>query len=125
MADGAASNARIFGLICTLILILSGGARAQVVSSAPASTSGWSFNIAPYVWLPTISSDLQASGPRGGNVSTSISAGFGDYISNLNFATMLGGKARYDRFSIMTNLVYVNASLTSDVSHLSSVNIGP
>jgi hypothetical protein len=112
------------GAICALALALP--ARAQIASTPPASGSqpGWSFALTPYVWLPTISADLQANGPRGGSVSTNVSAGFGDYISDINFATMLGGVARYDRFSIMTDLVYMNASLTSDVSHLSTVNLG-
>ena len=112
------------GAICALALALP--ARAQIASTqpAPGSQPGWSFALTPYVWLPTISADLQANGPRGGSVSTNISAGFGDYISDINFATMLGGVARYDRFSIMTDLVYMNASLTSDVSRLSTVNIG-
>ena len=37
---------------------------------------------------------------------------------------MIGGEARYDRFSIMTDLVYANASLTTSDSHLSQVNLG-
>ena len=86
---------------------------------------GWQFAITPYAWLPMISANLQANGPRGGSVSTTISAGIGDYISDINFAAMVGGVARYDRFSVMTDLVYMNASLTSSVSHLSTINLGP
>lgn len=103
-------------------------ARAQVISSPPPSAgtpAGWSFTVAPYIWLPSISASLRANGQRGGTVDSTIRAGVGDYISDLNFALMLGGAARYGRFSVLTDLVYVNASLTSDVSHLSSVNLGP
>jgi hypothetical protein len=70
------------------------------------------------------SANLQANTPRRGTASTTIDAGIGDYISDLNFGLMLGGAARYDRFSIMTDLVYANASLTSSRSHFSSINLG-
>lgn len=102
-------------------------AHAQIASAPPpqGSMPGWSFAVTPYVWLPTLSADLRANGPRGGTASTSISAGIGDYISEINAGLMLGAEARHDRFSVLTDLIYVNTSLTSSVSHLSSVNLGP
>ncbi len=100
-------------------------ARAQVASAPPAATPGWSFAVTPYAWLPTISSTFGAQGPLGGTVSASISAGIGDYLSDLNFAAMAGAQMRYDRFSVMTDFVYMNASLTTSTSHLSSINFGP
>jgi hypothetical protein len=100
-------------------------ARAQVVSTSPApvTASGWTFSVTPYAWLPTISTRYSYTGPREGTVTNTISSGVGDYISKLNFGLMLGGEARYDRFSIMTDLVYANASLTTSDSHFSSVNL--
>ncbi len=102
-------------------------ARAQIASNAPSpeSASGWTFAVTPYVWLPRISTTFSYDGPQGGNVTTNISAGIGDYISDINFGMLIGGVARYDRFSILTDLVYLNASLTTSNSHLSSVNLGP
>jgi hypothetical protein len=101
-------------------------AHAQIASTpAPqGSMPGWSFAVTPYVWLPTLSADLRANGPRGGTANTSISAGIGDYISDINAGLMLGAEARHGRFSVLTDLIYVNTSLTSSVSHLSSVNLG-
>ncbi len=112
--------------IC-LLAAASPAGHAQIATSPPppaGSMPGWSFAINPYIWLPTISANLQASGPLGGTVSTSISAGIGDYISDINFAAMVGGVARYDRFSVMTDLIYMNASMTSNTSHLSTVDLG-
>ena len=57
-------------------------------------------------------------------MTNTISAGIGDYISQLNFGLMIGGEARYDRFSVMSDLVYANASFTTSNSHFSSVNLG-
>ena len=67
---------------------------------------------------------MDYTGPRGANVTTNISAGIGDYLSELNFGLMIGGVARYDRFSVMTDLVYANASIATSNSHFSSVNLG-
>jgi opacity protein-like surface antigen len=120
---------RIRTIIVTMCLLAatSSAGNAQVASSPPppaGSVPSWSFAVNPYVWLPTLSANLQANGPRGGTVSTSISAGIGDYISYINFTAMVGGVARYGRFSVMTDLVYMNASMTSSTSHLSTVNVG-
>src|SRR5271166_1363651 len=106
---------------------LAPAARAQVASTPPGpeSAAGWTFSITPYAWLPTVSTTYTYTGPRGAfSVTNTISAGIGDYISELNFALMLGGEARYDRFTIMTDLVYANASVTTKNSHFSSVNLG-
>jgi opacity protein-like surface antigen len=109
------------------ILGLSSGARAQVANLPPTqqSAAGWTFAITPYAWLPTISTTFSATGPRGGTVTNTISAGIGDYLSKLNFGLMLGGEARYDRFTVMTDLVYANASITTSNSSFSRLNLGP
>ena len=102
-------------------------AHAQIASTPPAAGggAGWIFSITPYAWLPTVSSTSSFTGPRGATVTNTISVGIGDYLSELNFALMGGGEARYDRFTIMTDLVYANASITTSNSHFSSVNLGP
>ena len=102
-------------------------AHAQIASLPPPQgpMPGWSFAVTPYLWIPTLSADLRATGPRGATVSTSVSAGIGDYISDINAGLMFGAVARHDRFSVLTDFMYVNTSLTSSVSHLSSVNLGP
>jgi opacity protein-like surface antigen len=102
-------------------------ARAQVASSPPPpeSTPGWSFAVTPYLWMPTISAKLQYNTPRGGTVGTTVSAGIGDYLTDINAGVMLGGVARYDRFSVLTDLIYLNLSLTSSTTHIGTVNLGP
>jgi opacity protein-like surface antigen len=56
-------------------------------------------------------------------VTSTTSAGIGDYISELNFGLMVGAEARYNRFTLMTDLVYANASVTTSNNHFSSVNL--
>ena len=109
------------------ILALAAAARAQVANLPPTqqSATGWTFAITPYAWLPTISTTFSATGPRGGTVTNTISAGIGDYLSEINFGLMLGGEARYGRFTVMTDLLYLNASITTSNSHFSTLNLGP
>src|ERR1700739_2483650 len=121
-----ASLARLVAAAFCFFAVAS-AARAQVASTPPppGSGGGWIFSITPYAWLPTVSTTYSYTGPRGASVTNSISAGIGDYISELNFGLMVGGEARYDRFTIMTDLVYANASITTSNSHFPSVNLGP
>jgi hypothetical protein len=74
----------------------------------PADASGWSFNIAPYLWLPTVNANLSYDLPPalGGRLPTDVSSGPGDYISKLHFATAFAADARYGQFSILTDYMY-------------------
>ena len=122
---------RLIASLASLVVVALAFSRSprparQAVSTPPAAGSGagWTFSITPYAWLPTVSTTYSYIAPRAGSVTNTISAGIGDYISDLNFALFLGGEARYDRFTIMTDLVYANASITTSNSHFSSVNLG-
>jgi hypothetical protein len=89
------------------------GARAQQPnSSAPqaATASGWTFNLSPYLWMPSVNADVNFTLPPalGGTVSANPSFGFGDLVSHLNFAAMGTADARYDRFSVLTDVMYMN-----------------
>jgi hypothetical protein len=111
--------------LCTILA--ASPARAQIATSPspPAgSVPGWSFAINPYIWLPRIVENMKASTPSGGTVNMKIDVGPGDYLTLVNFAAMVGGVARNGRFSVMTDLIYLNDSITSNVSNLSTVNLG-
>jgi hypothetical protein len=101
-------------------------ARAQVVnlSPPPQLESGWTFAVTPYAWLPMVSSTYSYQTPRGGTVTNTISAGIGEYLTDINSVVFIGGAARNDRFSVLTDLVYANASLTTDRAHFSTLNLG-
>jgi hypothetical protein len=119
---------RLVALAVACVVLAASSARAQVTSTQPQTggvTTGWTFNITPYAWLPTLRSNLNYTTPRGNSLSENISAGIGDYISDINLAAMVGGEARYGRFSVLTDVVYTNLSLTTSNTHLGAVNIGP
>ena len=102
-----------------------GPAAAQVTSTQAPSpgTPGWSFAITPYFWLATVRANFVYSTPRGDSVTDHITAGINDYLSDLNAAGMVGGEARYDRFSLMTDGLFMSLSLTTNTSHLGHVNL--
>lgn len=95
----------------------SSGAAAQDNGLRP----GWSFEIAPYLWLPTVSANLRYNVPTNFGGTADVRAEADDYFANLNAALALAGTVRYDRFSLMTDIMYVSASAGS--SRVESVNI--
>jgi hypothetical protein len=105
----------IAALTCFLMSLSSWAASAQQPATQASTSSGWIFNVAPYIWLPTVHANLQYNLPPtlGGRLPTELSSGPGDYISNLNFAAMLAADARYDRFSVLTDFIYTNANAGS------------
>jgi hypothetical protein len=103
---------------------MSGAQAQQPVSlgQQPANPSGWTFNVAPYLWIAHINSTVNLDLPPalGGTVSASSTIGFGDLVSHLNFGLMVAADAQYDKFSLLTDFMYMNLSATA--SHIKSVN---
>jgi hypothetical protein len=88
-------------------------ARAQQpisIGQTAANPSDLTINIAPYVWFANINATANLGLPPalGGSVTTDTSAGFGDILSHLNFATFIAAEAQYQRFSLLTDFIYLN-----------------
>ena len=90
---------------------------ATVLTIAPLSPAqaggsdsdpnGLSFQVTPYLWFAGIDGDV-ATLP---SVPTaSVEAGFDDIIENTDFAIMLIGEVRGDRFGALVDLIYMNLS---------------
>ena len=95
-----------------LVARVTAGARAQQPTGSgqqAAEPSGWTFNIAPYGWLANINmtSNLPLPPKLGGTVTTDSSIGFGNLLSHLNFVAMVAADAQYDRFSVLTDFMYI------------------
>lgn len=83
---------------------------------------GWSFEIAPYAWLPSVDATLRYGNLRSPLAgSADVKADADDYFANLNFATAFSATARYDRFTLLTDVIYVSAD--SGSSRVDSVNV--
>lgn len=80
----------------------------------------WQFQITPYVWLPTISADLNFDPPPGGGGGgPSIDAGPTDWLELINGVMLINAGVQKGRFSLSTDLVFL--SLESDEDRVASV----
>jgi hypothetical protein len=84
--------------------------------------SGWTFSLVPYLWLPRINTTLDYNLPPAlaGKAPTDVSAGPLDYLPTLHFALPVAGEARYDRFSVITDVLYMSLGTTS--SHIKELD---
>ena len=114
-------NRIVMGAVLTAALLATGsmsGARAQQpmgLGQPATGPSGWTFDVAPYLWFANINTNLSFNLPPalGGTVTASPSVGFGDLVSHLNIGLMGAADARYDRFSVLTDFMYLNLGGTA------------
>jgi hypothetical protein len=83
---------------------------------------GWSFSLTPYIWLPNINGTLKYAIPPGGGGRPEVETGPNDYLENLSFALMLAGEARKGKWSVFTDLIYLD--FDSEGSTVKAVNFG-
>lgn len=94
------------GAAAALITLgISSGAAAQ----QDAPRAGWSFDVAPYLWLPAISGNLRYDLPQRPSGSADVKLDAGDYFEQLNAALVVAATARHGRFTVLTDLMYVSA----------------
>lgn len=74
----------------------------------PAETrpDGWSFSFSPYFWAAGLDGKTQVFGLP----AVDVSQNFGDILSDLDFSFMAAGDARYDRYSVFTDMSYVRVT---------------
>ena len=111
-------------LACTAALVapLESRAQAQGLSMEPDK---WVFSITPYLWLPNINGTLNYGLPTGVSATPSVEIGADQYFSDLKMAALIAGEARKDRWSIFTDVMYMNfGSEQSAVKSIDFVSIG-
>jgi hypothetical protein len=92
-------------------------------AAAHADEPGWQFQLTPYVWLPTISGNLNYGPPAGGDDGAPrVDVGPTDWLDLLNSAFLLRGEARKERFFVFADVVYLG--LESDDDRVVSVSPG-
>ena len=85
-------------LLCGLIFLTALPLQAQ------QPTEGWTFAVTPYLWLPNVDGTLKYSGGGGPEVGV----GPNNYLENLSAALMLSGEARNGKWSIVSDLIYLD-----------------
>jgi hypothetical protein len=89
---------------------------AQAANTADPFDGNWHFSLTPYLWLPNLngSADVRLPGVRDRLANTieevrvDAEIGPNDYLENLQFALMLTGEARKGRWSVLTDIIYVD-----------------
>ena len=86
-----------------------------------AAAEQWTFSITPYLWLPNINGTLKYSVPPGTG-SPEVEAGPNDYLQNLQAVIMIAGEVRKDRWSVFTDLIYLDFS--DEESSVKAIDFG-
>src|SRR5262245_21166804 len=98
-----------------------------VAVSLPVAAQGtgepWKFSLMPYVWLPSMDGSLRYGPPAPGVASPNVSTDASSLLSDLDAALMVTGDARKGRWSIGTDIMYLD--LTSANSGIRSVDFNP
>ena len=107
------ANSIRLGLSFAVVAMICTGVQAADVSPLMApppqpaeSQPGWTFSVAPYFWMAGLSGDTSQFGLP----TVHMDADFGDILDHLDFAFMAAGEARYDRFSIIGDIIYTKLS---------------
>ena len=98
-------------LLCAVAAAAALGGNAPGVSADEQTSSGWKFNVSPYLWLAGISGTV---GTLPGLPPADINDSFSDVWDNLQFAGMIAGSARKGRFSMAGDLQYVHTEAKDD-----------
>ncbi len=107
-------------LMLTVIFAPIFTAQAQAQSDAPPADH-WKFSITPYLWLPNVNGTLKYSVPPGAG-SPEVEAGPNDYLQNLQAVIMISGEVRKDRWSVFTDLIYLE--FADEKSSVKAVDFG-
>jgi hypothetical protein len=95
---------RLRELLCAIAAVVLAG-NAPGVSADEQSSSGWKFNVSPYLWAAGISGKV---GTLPGLPPADVDESFSDLWNDLQFAGMIAGSARKGRFSMAGDLQYVH-----------------
>jgi len=83
---------------------------ADAVEPPPPSAPVWTFTAAPYGWAAGLDGTVGVFGLP----PVQVDASFGDILENFDIGFMGAGEARYGRFGIAMDLLYLKVSTSAD-----------
>jgi len=96
---------------------------AAVPPAEPPASSGWSFAVTPYLWLPSVDGSLRFSAGDGEPPTPETGVDDKSLIDYLDGAFMIGGEVKKDRWLLLTDFLYVGFGNTD--SEVKAVNFNP
>jgi hypothetical protein len=109
----------IAGLAAALVLVaLATPRRAAGQIFAQPEGDQWGIAVALNPWLPTVNGDLKYELPSGGTVGGDFNVKIGpnDYLTHLKFALPIVIDIRNQRYSVLTDVTYLNLSQDSNIT---------
>jgi hypothetical protein len=95
---------------------------SRLAAQGQQTPDRWTFAVTPYLWLPNINGTLKYSVPPGGNGTPEVTTGPNNYLQNLSALLMLAGEARRGKWSIVSDLIYLD--FDGQKSSVRAVNFG-
>jgi hypothetical protein len=102
---------RYLPLLALVAGLIPAASRAQSPTQAPPPAGpGWEFSVTPYLWAPSIDGKLRYSVPPGSGGASTADVGIDNVnlLEALNAAAMIAAEARYGRYSILTDFIYLD-----------------
>jgi hypothetical protein len=91
--------------------------------TAKDDTDKWTVSIQPYIWFPSIDTTLKyVTLPNGSTGQPEISVDADDLLESLNMAALLTTEFRKGKWSITTDLIYMDAS--AEDARVENINFG-
>ena len=110
---------RIVAFFAMLLGVCGGAIAADMPTKAPIAPApaipGWTFSLTPYFWAVSLNGPLTVKGR-----TADVDVGFFDILEHTQFPTDLFelaalGEARYGRFALLTDIVYLKAGIGASV----------
>jgi len=76
-------------------------------ATAIAADGDWEWYVAPYIWLPTITADLDTRGPGGGGGGSGVEV-FPDVLDEVDGAFLGHLEGQGDRFGMFADITYMS-----------------
>lgn len=99
------------------------GVAAPLSAVAEEAAEGWKFSLMPYVWLPTIKTDLNFGPVAASHLESEISLAPNEWLRDLKMAALVAGEARYGNWLVGTDFIYMRLGDTA--STIKAKNFGP
>jgi hypothetical protein len=99
---------------------------APLPAIAQEAAEGWKFSLMPYVWLPTIKTDLNFGPVLGASgLQNEVSVPPNEWLRDLSMAFLVAGEARYGKWLVGTDFIYLHLSDGSSKTKVKNRDSGP
>jgi hypothetical protein len=114
---------RTISRLALIATLAAGALLLPLRASAQAAADKWNFSVMPYLWLPSVSGTLNYGPPAAGGATPSVDVSADKILDSLEGAFMIEGEARYGRWLIGADYIYL--SLSGQPGAIKNVDFNP